>query len=116
LTTSLCSSSPNSAAEKSSDWSPESPASTTPLQPPQLRPLLLSWLFLILHGVHITLLPGRWKMPKCLRETWHRWHSKTLYVAQMQSSTWWRSIWTKPWYQGHLQTGWFSLVAFTLDP
>ncbi|CAM6022278.1 unnamed protein product [Sphagnum balticum] len=38
LPTSLCPSSHNSAAEKSSDWSPESPASTTPLQPPQLRP------------------------------------------------------------------------------
>ncbi len=80
--------------------------------------LLLSWLLLILHGVHIciTLLPGRWKMLKCLRQIWHRWHAKTLYVAETQSSTWWRSIWTKPWYQGHLQPGWFSLVAFTLDP
>jgi len=40
LTTSLCPSSPNSTAEKSSDWSPKSPASTTPLQPPQLRPFV----------------------------------------------------------------------------
>jgi hypothetical protein len=37
LTTSLCPSSPNSAAEKSSDWSPDGPAST-PVQPPQFRP------------------------------------------------------------------------------
>jgi hypothetical protein len=36
-TTPLCPSSPNSAAEKLSDWSPDGPAST-PVQPPQFRP------------------------------------------------------------------------------